>query len=187
MGILTRGQYTHGTQTWATIITLSGSRQINIGDTVFDSTYNKKRTWDGFNFVHSHQASVFASGSNMSYGSALTVAANQDDAVRYSVSATDLEGVIGICEDQKSAANGDYVTVHYHGQTKALIEAAAGGGNVEPGDLLDFGGVQKYSTNAGGGAVGVYGVYIDATVTTNSSTTDITTLRDIVFAPVERN
>lgn len=186
MGIFTKGYYTHGSLAWSGILTLSGSRQVSIGDTVWDTTYNKKRMWDGFNFVHTHQRSVPVSGSNMSYGSVLTVSANQDDTIRYSTSTADLEGVIGVAEDQKGQANGDYIPVHYHGDVKMLVEAGTGGNSADPGDFLDFGTLVKYS-NPDPLAVGTYAIYIDTTATTNSTLGNVATLRRVIFRPVERN
>ena len=185
MGILTRGQYTHGTLTWNQILLLSSSRQLNTGDTVFDTTYNKKRMWDGFNFVHTHQASVVASGSGTNYGSVVTVSANTDDAIRFTVSLTDAEGVIGVAEDQKGSANADVLPIHYHGYTRLLAEAAPAT-PLAPADLMDLGTLQKYSNTVTAG-VGVYAISINTSVTANSTAGDTGSLRDVIFRPIERN
>lgn len=187
MGYLTRGYYTHGNLSWSTIITLSGSRQINIGDTVFDTTYNKKRMWDGHNFVHTHQKSIPVSGSNMSYGGVVTVSANQDDTIRFTISTADAEGIIGIAEDQKTRSNGDFIPVHYHGDVKVLAEAGNGAAALDPNDYMDIGTIQQFSNVVTSPAVGIYALYLDTSTTTNSTLANAATLKRVLFRPVERN
>lgn len=179
MGILTRGQYTYGNKVWTDILAISQSITPNIGDTVFDTTYNKPRMWDGNNFVHSHQKSVGTVGGILN-GATMVVASSANNAVDFQRGSTDTEGVIGIGEDQKTGASGSIVPVAYHGDLKALIAASAGTpattGNYVINSTTNLG----YSTTSTTTAVGDSGLYLDANTTSSG-------LRRILFRPVERN
>lgn len=175
MATLTIGRYTYGRKTWADIILITGA---NVGDTVWDTTYSKKRMWDGHNFVHANQKSVITAAGLLNGGVAVISSTTNNQIVGQQL-ATDTEGIIGIVEDAKSLAVGVYVTMTYHGDVKALV-VASGANPSAPGDYL-----KNDTTNVGYAitalpAAGTFGHYLDASATT-------TGLRRILFRPVERN
>lgn len=178
MGSLTNGRFTYGNKTNAQLITITGA---NIGDTVWDTTYNKRRIWDGNNFVHCNQKSL---GTTTGFfdGGIATVSSTVNNQASFQNGAADTEIAIGVVENGKGNATGGgpIVPVTYHGDTRALVIAGNGGAAANPGDFV------KNDTGAGGYATtdnaqpGVFALYMDATATT-------TGVRRILFRPIERN
>lgn len=175
MATLTRGRYTYGNQTWANIILITGA---NVGDTVWDTTYQKKRMWDGNNFVHANQKSV-NNVATLINGGAVVISSTTNNRVAPQQLAVDTEGIIGIVEDVKTGAANTWCTMTYHGDVKALILASAGN-PATPGDYIKNDTTNVgYSITAAAGA-GTFGHYLDASATTSG-------LRRILFRPIERN
>jgi hypothetical protein len=175
MATLTRGRYTYGNQTWANIILITGA---NVGDTVWDTTYQKKRMWDGNNFVHANQKTQINTAGLIN-GGVVVVSSTVNNQIAPQQLAVDTEGIIGIVEDVKTGAIGSACTMTYHGDVKALVIASAGNPSA-PGDYL-----KNDTTNVGyattaAPTAGTFGHYLDASATT-------TGLRRILFRPVERN
>lgn len=175
MATLTRGRYTYGNQTWANIILITGA---NVGDTVWDTTYQKKRMWDGNNFVHASQKSMVTT-TGLIDGAVVVSSSTVNNQIAFQALAADTEGIIGIVENGKGNVIGVTVPMTYHGDVKALVIASAGNPSA-PGDYLKNDTTNNgYATTAAPTA-GTFGHYIDASATT-------TGLRRILFRPVERN
>ena len=175
MATLSNGRYTYGNKTWAVIQTITGA---NVGDTVWDSTYNKRRIWDGSNFVHGSQASVITTAGFLDGGIA-TVSTTVNNNISFQAGVGDTECVIGVVENGKGNVAGVSATMTYHGDVRALV-IASGGNPANPGEYVEVDtGNNGYSTTVAVG-VGTFGQYLDVAVTT-------TDLRRILFRPVERN
>jgi hypothetical protein len=176
MATLSNGRYTYGNKTWAVIQTITGAI---VGDTVWDSTYNKRRVWDGSNFVHGSQASVITATGFLDGGIA-TVSTTVNNNISFQAGAADTECVIGVVENGKGNVTGVSATMTYHGDVRALVIASPGGGAANPGEYVEVDTANNgYSTTVGAG-VGTFGQYLDVGVT-------VTGLRRILFRPVERN
>ena len=175
MGVLTRGNFTYGSQSWANIILITGA---NTGDTVWDTTYSKKREWDGNNFVHANQKSMVTS-TGLIDGAVIVSSATVNNQVGFQALAADTEGIIGIVENGKGNVIGVTVPITYHGTVKALV-IATGGNPATPGDFVKNDTTNNGYANTALAGAGTFALYVDATATT-------TGLRSIVFRPVERN
>lgn len=175
MGVLTRGHFTYGSQTWANIILITGA---NIGDTVWDTTYSKKREWDGNNFVHANQKSMVTT-TGLLDGAVVVSSSTVNNQIAFQALAADTEGIIGIVENGKGNVIGVNVPMTYHGAVKALV-IAAGGNPADPGDFIKNSTANNgYAISAPAGS-GTFALYVDASTTA-------TGLRSIIFRPVERN
>ena len=176
MATLSNGRYTYVNKTWAVIQTITGA---NVGDTVWDSTYNKRRAWDGSNFVHGSQATLITTTGFLDGGIA-TVSTTTNNLISFQAGAGDTECVIGVVENGKGNVIGVSATMTYHGDVKALVVASGGAGAANPGEYVEVDTTTNgYSTTAIAG-VGTFGQYLDAAATT-------TGLRRILFRPIERN
>lgn len=175
MGILTKGKYTYGNLPWSTIITITGAKT---GDTVFDTTYNKLRSWDGRNFVHGHQITQETVGGILA-GGVIVVASSANNKVDFQRLSTDSEGSIGIGEDPKAGAVGDFITVTYHGEVKILIDGTAGVGNYVRNSLT----VNGYGDAVTTASAGVFGIMIGPAIVAPATNG----LRRCLFKPVERS
>ena len=176
MGILTRGHFTYGSQTWANIILITGA---TIGDTVWDTTYAKKREWDGNNFVHANQKSMITT-TGLIDGAVVVSSATVNNQIGFQALAADTEGIIGIVENGKGNVIGVTVPMTYHGTVKALVVAGASGAAANPGDFVKNDTTSNGYANTAAAAAGTFALYVDAAATT-------TGLRSIIFRPVERN
>ena len=175
MGILTKGKYTYGNKTWAVIITITGAK---IGDTVFDTTYSRLRSYDGNNFVCTHQKSYVSDGP-MINGYLLVASPTTDNRVNFQQGVGDTEGVAALCEDARTGATGDTISCIYFGDTYAIIQAGAGADNAEPGDAWE---VSTLTTGIGDiktASAGTLGYYFDSIAVT-------TGLRRVIFRPIDR-
>jgi hypothetical protein len=177
MATLSRGSYTYGNKTWAVIQTIVGA---SVGDTVWDTTYNKRRVWDGSNFVHGSQLTALTAAGFLDGGIA-TVSPSTNNRVSPQAGAADTECVIGVVENGKGSTAGVSATVTYHGDVRALV-VASGANPANTGEYLEVAtgaGDNGYAITDTAG-VGTFGQYLDASTTT-------TGLRRILFRPVERN
>ena len=175
MGVLTRGHFTYGSQTWANIILITGA---NAGDTVWDTTYAKKREWDGNNFVHANQKSMVTTTGFLDGGVGVS-SSTVNNQLGFQALAADTEGVIGIVENGKGNVIGVTVPMTYHGTVKALV-VATGVNPSNPGDFVKNDTTSNGYANTAAAGAGTFALYVDAAATT-------TGLRSIVFRPVERN
>ena len=175
MGILTKGKYTYGNLPWSTIITITGA---NIGDTVFDTTYNKLRSWDGRNFVHGHQITQETVGGILA-GGVIVVASSANNKVDFQRLSTDSEGSIGIGEDAKTGSTGDFITVTYHGDVRILIDGTAAVGNYVRNSVT----VNGYGDAVTTSSAGVFGIMIGPAIVAPATNG----LRRCLFKPVERS
>jgi hypothetical protein len=176
MAALTRGRYTYGSQTWANIILITGA---NIGDTVWDTTYQKRRMWDGNNFVHANQKSMVTT-TGLLDGAVVVSSNTVDNQIKFQALAADTEGIIGIVENGKGNVIGVTVPMTYHGDVRALVVASGGGGAANPGDYVKNDTTNNGYANTAAPSAGTFAHYMDAAATT-------TGLRRILFRPVERN
>ena len=175
MGVLTKGHYTYGRKTWADIILITGA---NIGDTVWDTTYAKKREWDGNNFVHANQKSMITT-TGLLDGAVVVSSSTVNNQIAFQALAADTECIIGIVENGKGNVAGVNVPMTYHGTVKALVVATAGN-PAAPGDFVKNDTTTNGYANTAAAGAGTFALYVDANATT-------TGLRSIVFRPVERN
>ena len=177
MGVLTRGHYTYGSKIWSDIILITGA---NIGDTVWDTTYDKKREWDGNNFVHANQKSMVTT-TGLLNGSVVVSSSTGNNQIASQALAADTEGIIGVVENGKGNVVGVSVPMTYHGTVKALVVATAGNPS-NPGDFVKnaTGASQQGYANTAAAGAGTFALYVDAAATNNG-------LRSIVFRPVERS
>lgn len=175
MGVLTKGHFTYGSQTWANIILITGA---NIGDTVWDTTYSKKREWDGNNFVHANQKSMVTT-TGLIDGAIVVSSSTVNNQIAFQALLADTEGIIGIVENGKGNVIGANVPMTYHGNVKALVIATAGN-PASPGDFVKNDTTLNGYANTAIAGAGTFALYVDAAATT-------TGLRSIVFRPVERN
>jgi hypothetical protein len=175
MATLTKGRYTYGSQTWANIILIAGAK---VGDTVWDTTYQKRRTWDGSNFVHGNQKTQLNTAVLINGGVVVVSATTNSQITGQNLSA-DTEGIIGIVEDVKTGVAGSACTMTYHGDVKALV-IGTGGNPASPGDYVKNDTTNVGYANTAAAGAGTFALYMDAAATT-------TGLRRILFRPVERN
>jgi hypothetical protein len=178
MASLSRGSYTYGNKSWSQIILITGA---NVGDTVWDTTYSKRRIWDGYNFVHGSQVSIETTGT-VDDGYVVTISSTNDNKIDPETGSGDAECVIGVVEDGKTNTSGDIVTMTYHGLVKARIDSVTY--NSYTGyfiysytSLPVANGIVVSWSSAG---PGVIGHYLD-------SFSNIDTLNNIIFRPVERS
>lgn len=173
MGILTKGKYTYGNLPYSTIITITSAK---VGDTVFDTTYNKLRSWDGNNFVHGHQISQETIGAILD-GYVMVVASSADNKVDFQRGSADTEGVVGIGEDKKAGTIGNIVPVTYHGDTRMLIAGAASVGAYVRLNTTSLG----LAITAASASAGVFGFMIGPAIGAATNA-----VRRCLFKPVER-
>ena len=178
MASLSRGSYTYGNKSWAQIILITGA---NVGDTVWDTTYSKRRVWDGSNFIHSSQASIETTGI-VDEGYMVTISSTSNNKIEPETGFADSECVIGVVEDGKNNTSGDIVTMTYHGSVKARIDSTVYNSNT--GNFVySYNGVPGSPAgivlSAGFAAAGAVGHYLD-------SFSNIDTLNNIIFRPLER-
>lgn len=180
MGTLSRGSFTYGNKTNAQIILITGA---NEGDTVWDTTYNKRRMWDGDNFIHCNQKSLGTTTGFLDGGIA-TVSSTTNNLASFQNLAADTEIPIGVVENGKGnvAGGGPIVPMTYHGDVRAQVTAGGGGNAANPGDYVrnDTGTSRQGYADTAAAGVGTFAHYIDATATA-------TGLRRVIFRPVERN
>lgn len=176
MGILTKGRYTYGNKTYAQIITLSGSVTPQVGDTVFDTTNNRLRQWDGSNFVHPHQRSIPSEGGLLD-GACMVASSTTNNRTNFQQGTTDTEGIIGIAENAYSGSGaGTNISLTYYGSVAALIAGATTVGEYVRNDTTNLG----YTNGVTTPAVGVFGVMYDTAIAAGAVT------RSILFKPVTR-
>ena len=177
MGILTKGKYTYGNKTYAEILAFTSSVAPNTGDTVFDTTYNKLRSWDGNNFIHTHQKSAVVQAGILD-GAIMVVSSTTDNNINFQQGATDTEGIIGVVEYSKGGAAGTNVPMTYFGDVETTIIA----GNTTIGEYLKNNTTSLgYADGVTTATTGVFGIMIGPAITGGGSGT-----RKSIFKPVTR-
>ncbi len=179
MATLSKGSFTYGNKTNAQILLITGAAR---GNTVWDTTNNKRRIWDGDNWVHMNQKTMLAQTGFLDGGIATVSTTNVVDGIGFQNLAPDTEIAIGVVENGKGNVIGVSVPMTYHGDVRCLVTAGAGGNAANPGDYVrnDTGaGRQGYANTAAAG-LGTLANYIDAAATVDG-------LRRVLFRPVERN
>lgn len=180
MGVLAKGGYTYGNKTWTQIKAITGAQ---VGDTVFDTTYRKRRMWDGDNFIHGHSVSVensFTETLASQDGYIVGVDPDNDSQVRRSYTTADVEIIVGVFEDVKSSTDGDICPVCYFGYCDIYGEGGAGSATIEAGDYLKQGTVSQGHCEDVAAGANVFANYIGADITTSSGT------GKAIFRPIER-
>ncbi len=120
MGLSSKGFYTRGNKTSAQIESLTG---MTSGDTVFDTTRQERRVYDGFNWVSGNQISlisrgVTAGGSTNQLCGAACAFADLDFTVISGVASTNNENVIGSLQTSApgvAVTPGNYAIIQYRG------------------------------------------------------------------------
>lgn len=180
MGVLAAGGYTHGNKTWTQIKAITGAK---VGDTVFDTTYRKRRMWDGDNFIHGHSVSLensFTETVASQDGYVVCPDPSEDNMVRRSYTTADIEIIVGVFEDVKTSTDGDVCPVCYFGYVDIWGEGGSGGNAIVAGDFLKQGTVSQGHCEDVAAGANVFANYIGADITVASGS------GKAIFRPIER-
>jgi hypothetical protein len=139
MGLVSKGFYSRGNKTSTEIESLTG---MSSGDTVFDTTRQERRVYDGFNWVSGNQVSlisrgVTAGGTNQLCGAACAFA-DQDFSVLSGTSTNNNENIIGSLQTSApgiSVTVGNYAIIQYRGAGFIANTLSVSNGNSTFADL----------------------------------------------------
>jgi hypothetical protein len=182
MGLSSKGFYSRGNKTSAQIESLT---DMTSGDTVFDTTRQERRVYDGFNWVSGNQISLLSrgvtagGGTNQLCGAACAFG-DQDLAVISGVATANNENVIGSLQTSApgvAVTIGNYAIVQYRGAGFIANSLAVSVGNNTFADLSTTPG--RCSVSSSPTQTGVMGIWLS----TGSATSAIRGL----IQPIEIN
>ena len=158
MGNLRKGFFTRGYKTSTEIVSLT---EMEIGDTVFDTTWSVRKVYDGNNWVSSLQVSMISdgipSGGGQGNGSCAAVSGTNDFRIQSGISTANDYNLIGAVQSPGGTVSiGDYTVLQYSG----VGNIAAANVTINRGNFVDLSTTYGRASDPATPDTGTFGVWL---------------------------